>query len=79
MFYKRINGEKNWNYLCTGSILLHWYYIDFIFTVYVINFFEKKVSLSLYRGYCNSLLKQNSGFFFKMFAKCSDYFKQRTF
>lgn len=80
MFYKNINGEKNWNYLCTGSILLHWYYIDFIFTVYVINFFEKKKFPNLYSGVIVTLyLNKIQGFFFKMFAKCFNYFKQRTF
>lgn len=66
MFYKRINGEKNWNYLCTGSILLHWYYIDFIFTVYVINFFEKKKFPNLYIGVIVTLyLNKIQGFFSK--------------
>lgn len=60
------------------------YYIDIILISYLLYMSliflkKKKVSQSLYRGYCNSLLKQNSGFFFKMFAKCFDYFKQRTF
>lgn len=59
------------------------YCIDIIlisYLLYMSLIFLKKKFPNLYIGVIVTLyLNKIQGFFFKMFAKCFDYFKQRTF
>lgn len=60
------------------------YYIDIILISYLLyialNFLKKESFPNLYIGVIVTLyLNKIQGFFFTMFDKCFDYYKQRTF
>lgn len=72
--------EKKIETICVQDLF---YCIDIIlisYLLYMSLIFLKKKFPNLYIGVIVTLyLNKIQGFFFKMFAKCSDYFKQRTF
>lgn len=72
--------EKKIETICVQDLF---YCIDIIlisYLLYMSLILLKKKFPNLYIGVIVTLyLNKIQGFFFKMFAKCSDYFKQRTF
>lgn len=72
--------EKKIETICVQDLF---YCIDIIlisYLLYMSLIFLKKKFPNLYIGVIVTLyLNKIQGFFFKMFAKCFDYFKQRTF